>query len=584
MAFAANRIKVSTTTTGTDPFGLGSATSAAFRSFSGAGVSSGATVHYAAYTATEFECGEGVYTAAGTTLSRDTIFASSNAGLIVTFGSSPTVIVTPLAEDFIEILTDDLTLYVRADGADTNTGRADNAGGAFLTVARAMEQTQKIHRNGYVLTVQSRLTSQTATVSLPPQIGAGTSYFIGDATTPTNRLISVTGGNAIETGLNAPDAGGHWIVQGFELRTTTSGDCVYCSGNGIFEMLDMNFGACAGSHMYAIFGTIRMNDSYAISGGAEYHKEADVHGHIHGPFTDTVTITNTPDFSEYFATAWGGGTIEEANGTYTGSATGKRFWVAQGGNIITWSSDVTYYPGDEAGLTETGGIYDGLLGVGITSHSSAAGATDIVLSLTGNGLDNGGAAATYANLRMQIVDPTNGSLDGAFNFRTPVANSYATRLRIDGGLYHPSATGTDKGNNTINFGAVYDDNSLLTCYPWPAAETGKVDFSYWDSKVDNTLIPAEDEKPEHVVERVHEPARKFAARLGTEYDPTTFAGQKKHIEEKKHLTPYPNPDKYIEKTRPSVGEWVQRGVEMDELLFLYINELEQRIAALEGID
>jgi hypothetical protein len=99
--FAADRIKVSTTTTGTSAFGLSTATSTAFLNFADGGVPDGATVHYAAYTATEFECGEGVYTSAGTTLSRDTIFQSSNGGLIVTFGSSPTVIVTPLAESVV---------------------------------------------------------------------------------------------------------------------------------------------------------------------------------------------------------------------------------------------------------------------------------------------------------------------------------------------------------------------------------------------------------------------------------------------------------------------------------------------------
>ena len=32
-----------------------------------------------------------------------------------------------------------------------------------------------------------------------------------------------------------------------------------------------------------------------------------------------------------------------------------------------------------------------------------------------------------------------------------------------GGLDHPNVTGGDKGHNTINYGAVYGDNTLLTC-------------------------------------------------------------------------------------------------------------------------
>jgi hypothetical protein len=76
--FAADRIKVSTTTTGTDPFGIGTATSAAFLDFDDGGIPNGATVHYSAYTATEFECGEGVYDSGVPELSRDTIFQSYN--------------------------------------------------------------------------------------------------------------------------------------------------------------------------------------------------------------------------------------------------------------------------------------------------------------------------------------------------------------------------------------------------------------------------------------------------------------------------------------------------------------------------
>ena len=66
-----------------------------------------------------------------------------------------------------------------------------------------------------------------------------------------------------------------------------------------------------------------------------------------------------------------------------------------------------------------------------------------------------------------------------------------TRLRIKGGLYHPSATGGDKGNNTINFGAVYDDNTLLTCMAMSqeflASKT--IDLEKWDALVPDIEIP-----------------------------------------------------------------------------------------------
>jgi hypothetical protein len=97
--FAANRVKVSTATTGTSNFVVGAATSTAFRSFASAGVPDGATVHYTAFTSTEFECGSGVYTSGTTTLSRDTIFASSNGGAKTSFSTGPTIVIAPLAAD-----------------------------------------------------------------------------------------------------------------------------------------------------------------------------------------------------------------------------------------------------------------------------------------------------------------------------------------------------------------------------------------------------------------------------------------------------------------------------------------------------
>ena len=110
--FAANRVKVSTATTGLSDFVTGAAVSTAFQSFAGASVPDGATVHYTAFTATEFECGEGTYATGTTTLARTTIFASSNGGAKVNFGSGPTIIIAPVAEEVHKLYA---TLELAAD-------------------------------------------------------------------------------------------------------------------------------------------------------------------------------------------------------------------------------------------------------------------------------------------------------------------------------------------------------------------------------------------------------------------------------------------------------------------------------------
>lgn len=103
-----NRVKVNVTTTGTGTFTLGTATSGAFQDFTAAGIANGAYVTYSAFTATQFECGLGVYTSAGTTLARNTILSSSNAGAVVNFSSTPTLAIVRLSESEIGVITPEM--------------------------------------------------------------------------------------------------------------------------------------------------------------------------------------------------------------------------------------------------------------------------------------------------------------------------------------------------------------------------------------------------------------------------------------------------------------------------------------------
>lgn len=88
MAFVVkDRVKVTSTTTGTGTFTLGAATVGGFQDFSVIG--DGNTTYYTITdsTASAFEVGIGTYTASGTTLSRDTVLESSNGGALVNFAA-----------------------------------------------------------------------------------------------------------------------------------------------------------------------------------------------------------------------------------------------------------------------------------------------------------------------------------------------------------------------------------------------------------------------------------------------------------------------------------------------------------------
>jgi hypothetical protein len=82
----ADRVKDSTTTTGTGTVTLSGTAPTGYQTF-GAGVGDGNTTYYTISGGLEWEVGIGTYTAAGTTLSRSTVISSSNAGSLVTFSA-----------------------------------------------------------------------------------------------------------------------------------------------------------------------------------------------------------------------------------------------------------------------------------------------------------------------------------------------------------------------------------------------------------------------------------------------------------------------------------------------------------------
>jgi hypothetical protein len=87
MAFVVkDRVKVSTTTTGTGTLTLGAA-AAGFQDFSVIGDGNNTYYTITDVTAGSWEVGIGIYTASGTTLSRDTVLSSSNSDNLVNFGA-----------------------------------------------------------------------------------------------------------------------------------------------------------------------------------------------------------------------------------------------------------------------------------------------------------------------------------------------------------------------------------------------------------------------------------------------------------------------------------------------------------------
>lgn len=141
----------------------------------------------------------------------------------------------------------------------------------------------------------------------------------------------------------------------------------------------------------------------------------------------------------------------------------------------------------------------------ILYHDSASpAASDTIGQYRFDGEDSAGNTETYAKWFGEIVDPTSTSEDGRIGAQTVIAGALATRLYIGHGAYTANATGGDKGADTINASAIYDDgvqlkNGLVAIERKTGTSTASYDFTtgidstYRTYVLEGWLTPATDD-------------------------------------------------------------------------------------------
>ena len=253
-----------------------------------------------------------------------------------------------------ELLTANRIYYVRTDGSNSNDGLSNTAGGAFLTIQKAVDVCAALIalNTSITLTIQVASGTYTTPVTLRMPLGINTFSILGDTASPSNVVISTTNASCFTA-----DSLGSWTIRGFKLTTTTSGFGLYAiDALAEFHCGNLDFGSVAYSHMVAYRGSlISIDQDYAISGGAQYHLTAQIGSKIDCQYR-TITLTGTPNFSGAFVYAIYGSTIMANNNTYSGAATGQRY-LADGLSLIATGGAATYFPGDAAGAVSNGGIY-----------------------------------------------------------------------------------------------------------------------------------------------------------------------------------------------------------------------------------
>lgn len=252
-------------------------------------------------------------------------------------------------------LTTNLNYYVLSTGSDGNTGLANNSGGAFLTIQKALDIVGGLDLSIYNATINigSGTFSKTGANNLKAPLGAGTVLLIGAG--PTSTIVSVTSGDCFLQNTT----GGRFDVRDLGLTTTTSGSGIYSLGVGSVLFRNLDFGACVTHHLraYGPGSSITAQGNYSISGGANSHLFSDTSSFI-DTTSRTATLSNTPAFSGAFAQAAGNALLKSNGMSFPGTgATGKRYNATTGGIIATSGGGANYFPGNSAGTETAPGAY-----------------------------------------------------------------------------------------------------------------------------------------------------------------------------------------------------------------------------------
>jgi hypothetical protein len=251
----------------------------------------------------------------------------------------------------VTVISTPTTYFVRKDGNDANTGLVNSAGGAFLTIARAMKVVATLVLNSNV-TVQVGTGTYTESVNIPSYTGAGSLILQGDTANKDNVIINPTGVAVTCTGQRA-------FVRFLKLTATSIQ--VYCENCGWLGINDLTFGACSDSHIHAAHGgVIDVSGANKIIGAAASCYYAYPNGSIYLS-GGSLDISTSVAFGNGFASAFYNSLIfVNTAPTFTNAvnATGPRFFSRQNSVIETQSGGGTsFFPGNTAGSTATGGLY-----------------------------------------------------------------------------------------------------------------------------------------------------------------------------------------------------------------------------------
>lgn len=304
----ADRVRETSTTTGTGTLTLGGAV-AGYQTFS-SGIGNGNTCYYAITLGSDWEVGLGTYTSAGATLSRDTILASSNANSAVNFGAG----------------TKDVFVTYPA-GKSVFKESGGNVALDVSSTSAALRITQT--GSGNALVVED----STNPDSTPFVVDASGTVIAGATTTYTTSGITVAPMNVASSSAGAGYALSSWVGAS--------------AGAGNFQFMKSR-GASVGTHTIVVDGDSLGLVRFAGSDGTNFISAANIIGAVDGTpgtndmpgrlvFSTTADGASTPT-ERFRISNFGGWGLAGANYGTSGTQA-----IVSNGNAAapTWQTIVT---------------------------------------------------------------------------------------------------------------------------------------------------------------------------------------------------------------------------------------------------
>lgn len=270
------------------------------------------------------------------------------------------------------VLSAPTTFYVSPTGNDANDGLTPS------TAKWSLQATWDMLLNSYDLggrAVTLKLADGSysnngalyAHCALPGQAGANV-YVEGNLSNPAAVYLGVQSGNPLACAF-----GGAVTIRGMKLETSNADHIVAGQGGHVIVDGALIFGAAGGQgHMVACFGgniTVRgthkvdTHYAYKIVGGGQYHMSAGDCGSIYfntdgQPGLISVYLPSPPAFTAAFACAQNDGVINCQAVAFSGGASCRTYQVKNNAVISTYNGNPNYFPGNVAGIANTGGQYN----------------------------------------------------------------------------------------------------------------------------------------------------------------------------------------------------------------------------------